>query len=445
MFGSKTRQSSPPSRRSFQWHSSRHSSTKQAKVELRHGKGELRPAAPGRLRLRLLSDDGRRRRAPFPPPLLAVSPSAAKTAVSKLRQRQYRALAFSLLPAVHGAKMVAECPGGTPISVRQLQRWRLAVQSSPLRRNGSSSGAGVLLPVGGYGDGEQPRKASFFFSVFVPRRAFGADSRRSVVLVKREMFGSKTRQSSPPSRRSFQWHSSRHSSTKQAKVELRHGKGELRPAAPGRLRLRLLSDDGRRRRAPFPPPLLAVSPSAAKTAVSKLRQRQDRALAFSLLPAVHGAKMVAECPGGTPISVRQLQRWRLAVQSSPLQRNGSNSGAGVLLPVGGYGDSEQPRKASFFSSVFVPRRAFGADSRRSVVLASQFEPCQGSTCQECPMHDIFAVDQGSTHRECPVCDIFAEDQGSTRRAPVSTRRESCAENFSNSTEFPILPLFWSPL
>nr|GLL19662.1 hypothetical protein Itr_chr02CG11500 [Ipomoea trifida] len=40
-----------------------------------------------------------------------------------------------------------ECSGGadgTPLSVRQLQRWSLAVRPSPLRRVGSSNGAGLL-------------------------------------------------------------------------------------------------------------------------------------------------------------------------------------------------------------------------------------------------------------------------------------------------------------
>nr|GMC64363.1 hypothetical protein Iba_chr02dCG4250 [Ipomoea batatas] len=93
----------------------------------------------------------------------------------------------------------------------------------------------------------------------------------------------------------------------------------------------------------------------------------------TLLPAVHGAKKAAECPGGTPISVRQLQRRKLTEHLSPLRCNGSSSRAGVLLPVGGHDDGEQPRKASFFSSVFSPRRAFGVNSRRNVVL------CEGSS------------------------------------------------------------------
>nr|GMD60417.1 hypothetical protein Iba_chr12aCG10990 [Ipomoea batatas] len=49
---------------------------------------------------------------------------------------------------------VAECLGGAPLSVRQLQRWSLAVRPSPLRCEGSSNGAGLLLPVGSYGDDE---------------------------------------------------------------------------------------------------------------------------------------------------------------------------------------------------------------------------------------------------------------------------------------------------
>nr|GMD88178.1 hypothetical protein Iba_chr14cCG4570 [Ipomoea batatas] len=214
---------------------------------------------------------------------------------------------------------VAECPGGTPISVRQLQRWRLAVL-----RYGAMVAAAARV-----------------FSFRWAAMATASNPARPP--------------SSPPSSFPSVPLEPTHDRASFYAWEATGSSGNgLLPSVddvPPEQQLVLGSVKRRHRAA-----AMAVSGGGAlrRSSVGAAHQQ----IANSKLPPWDSAVV-----RGCGRSERSACSRAVEVGGSPLRRNGSSSGAGVLIPVGGYGDGEQPRKASFFSPVFLPRRAFGADSR----------------------------------------------------------------------------------